>query len=193
MKTRFYSSKVASDTQIGFNENRWVVSVLNSGSKKSGHSIIVIEGLKPKPGNELFNKLYIGQFELLAVVDDSINPKGYVSEIRCFETNEYNSNHDRYKKMQSRSWIVLATDALTIIQSIKQDIQKLENNERIEYQFFPLTSGSIIKKTDQYGNTADAVNCAKWCQEKLEAGGIIDYSPLKLPEKVAGGWYCTIS
>jgi hypothetical protein len=51
------------DSTIGISIDAWAVSVLNTGSKFGGHSMIVVEGLVLQDG---VPKLFVGQYDILA-------------------------------------------------------------------------------------------------------------------------------
>jgi len=98
-----------------FNEKKWLISVVNTGSRFSGHSVLVVEGFKPESDNNQFftqePKLFIGRYDIIAMIDSeqesSINTKGYIKEVRITEENSYREVLTRdYTKFSSKSYLV---------------------------------------------------------------------------------------
>jgi len=181
-------SAVNTKKDYEFTTDRWLVTVLNTGSPFAGHAMIVVEGMESKIPNFFEQQLFVGQYDINALleVDESstvnINRKGKITTVRCFETNQYTRE---YKQYTSRSEYVTSVQAKAMIASIKEDRDVCESAQRGECEFpnFQLVGSNHFLSELDMGD-----NCASWCLKKLAVAGIGDGSGLSKPEVVARGW-----
>jgi len=169
------------------------LSVLNTGNKFSGHSVLVVEGIEG-------DKLFVGQYDITATIappaagdakqdgqatgvinqasiENNFNVKGHINKIRCYESENYSID---YSKFSSKSYrYVPASAAKRMISSIKSDAKRIDENlEKQRYQF--------LGKNFPWVNSDNGHNCASWVQEKLEIAGIDHGNTKSKPKKVAG-------
>jgi len=82
-------SKVNPHCKEEFNEEKWLISIINTGSKSGGHAALVVEGMETDLSKPLFPSVFIGQYDIAANAeekqDSSINTKGYVTKIKVYE------------------------------------------------------------------------------------------------------------
>lgn len=151
-----------------FNEEVWVVSVLNTGDKLGGHAMIVVEGMQKNSG--FHSQLFVGQYDILAVPTENqdavINKKGCITDVRCFEADQCQRSYEEYA---SKSYFIDPNEAKKMIISIKKDKEICDKAKRGEGEY-PLYQyvGTIHPLSD----TGMGHNCASWCVEKLKEGGI---------------------
>ncbi len=161
-----------------YNAEEWLVSVLNTGDKLGGHSIVVVEGLKKADISSVSLQFephlekFVGQYEISAVSEDapssSLNPKGYICNVKCTETKEV-TRPGGYKQFPSRSYKVDAEDASKMITSIKEDEQICLRARRGEGAYPPYQKlGTDHPFVRLIGNVNDGHSCASWCARKLE-------------------------
>ncbi len=103
-----------------FDKQKWMVSLVNTGTVLGGHAIIVVEGVKEN-GN-----LFVRQFDILAreytitnadAFQKSLgNVQGYISKIRIFKT--YN-NSIEYSQYSSENWYASPQEVKDMRRSIK--------------------------------------------------------------------------
>ena len=189
---------------------KWVISVMNTGSILGGHSVMVIEGIgqySERVG--LFgNGFFVNQYDIRAIVFESgsssaSNCKGIISEVRCFEGNEHTRD---YSKFPAKSHYCDPNRAKEMIYSIHQDKQKVEsfmkeihNIENIETKEAQQERlAALLSSEDKYlkyqtrgahgilTKISDGDNCAGWCNEKLAIAGIGDGTQLPKPKIAAG-------
>lgn len=202
------TSKINSQFQFG--EEIWCVSVINTGVKLGGHSVLVVEGLKR--GVKNFPELFVGQYDIRARTfspPKSVleNAKGLLTEVRCFEENEYKRNYSEYK---GKSYLVTPNNVNQMIASIKADKEKVDkfmqelNKIEVEdahNQDEKLTA--LFSKEENYlkyqqlgkhsvfTDPQEGDNCAGWCNEKLAVAGVGDGKEKPKP-KISSG-ECVIS
>jgi hypothetical protein len=178
-----------------FTKDDWYIHILNTEGTR-GHSVIVIEGMKPATPAFLENKgrvrleEFVGQYEMSHKVLDEkrknlgINRRGYFDRINVFEpgmtsipTSIAYLLYERrdYGQYPSRTIPISYVQAQLIIASIKADQSQCDDaraSGRVED--FPLYQalGNGHWLIELFGDNNDGHNCASWCIEKLKAGGI---------------------
>lgn len=189
-----------------FDETTWVITVLNTGTRLAGHSVIVIEGQNKNP---ITNKIenFIGQYDIkftpYTLQESSFNIKGYISAVDIFENSHSTRDYSRYT---AKSYPVDAMKAKEMIRSIKADQVKTEQlirmiesgsvqEESID-SYFIQNQGffeyQLMGKSSYLADDGAGDNCAGWVLAKLAVAGIGDGSGKPFPEKIAGGWFCSI-
>jgi len=206
-------SKVNAHCEEDYNEQYWLISIINTGDKSGGHAALVVEGMESNPPN-FFLKNFIGQYDIAANAEEqqsnSLNTKGYITKIKCFE-DEQNKRDYEQAHYPARTYKVPRDKARAMIAAIKRDAEytrlAMENMDKEKHgdvnYHRDATTGEIIRPFSfQYlgsthplvkffGNADDGNNCAGWCLAKLtEEAGIEDADFLPKPKKVAG--QCTI-
>lgn len=163
-----------------FDKDSWLVSVLNTGDKLSGHSVLVVEGIRMNPitsRNELFVKQYDIQAELYQEQTDFINRKGKIVEVRCFEG--YSRELSIYP---SRSYNVNPIKAKEMIKSIEQDIAICEKAKKRQAEF---PNYQLVGEGHFLSDIGMGDNCASWSIKKLAIAGYGDGTGKPKPSKVA--------
>ncbi|MCH9769283.1 MAG: hypothetical protein K0U12_00230 [Gammaproteobacteria bacterium] len=204
------------DTELTFDEDYWVVSIVNTGKATDpqsqlfdGHNAILVEGIK-KVGPSLNSvQLFIGYYSIGAIpveqdekegsFQQRINIKGIIHKILVDEKTDYDPNRT-YNYQQSYCKLVEAEKAKQMIQSIKRDQQKTEAAKRGEGQYLPYQSvglDSLFSKAEK------GHNCSSWCADKMNIAlyGINEYGEPnekseygKKPSFTAGGYgRCVLS
>jgi len=175
-------SKVSED--FTFNEEVWVVSILNTGAKMSGHSVILVEGIKD--GAAFVRQCDITA-ELLPEETKSIirepfrNVKGKINQVRIFESYHPTLEYD---KKSSRSVYADPESVLLMLNAIEQDRDttiKAQRGEGLYLQYEYSGRYSMF-------SSGAADNCPTWCYEKLKIAGInitpVGFDYIKaMPEK----------
>jgi len=189
------------NNEFEYDEQTWIVTVLNTGSKFGGHSIIVVEGLKT---NSIHNRVenFIGQYDIkftkYAIQDSSFNTKGYVSSVDIFE-NTKSERH--YGDHTAKSYCVDAGKAQEMILSIKKDQDKIHQlnamitngsvaQDAIDSVFikqYGFLEYQLIGKSSVLADEGAGDNCAGWTLAKLAVAGIGDGNGKPIPQKAAGG------
>lgn len=173
-------SKVKSNYE--FDEETWVVSVVNTGDKLPGHAIIVVEGIKLLDERGA-KSAFITQYDIQAALfpnemqDSVLNKKGYIKEIRIFETSR------DYKLYQSKSHYALPEKVKDMIASIEADkiiCERASKNEpNYEFPSYQLYGEGF------FGSKGKGDNCAGWCDKKLALAGIGNGTGKPKPKVVA--------
>jgi hypothetical protein len=156
-----------------FSEKSWVVSLLNTGSKVTGHAMIVVEGIEN-------DTLFVGQYEVYSkiIVDETIsdvmqrtigNSQGYISKIRVIENfGEFTRDYGQYSH---KCWYAMPEDVRKMILSIKnaQQLieQAIENHEDLPFKY--QTAGSN-RLSILGGNGGDS--CVTWAESQLVIANI---------------------
>ena len=148
-----------------FDDSKWVVSLLNTGAKLGGHTLILVEGTIS--GNK-----FIGQYDIKATLnpeekESSIpffakNAKGFIHLVEVHEGDSYVRKYQQNSKIiavdmskrfeisSSRSWYVLPAKVQEMIDSIKEDMRYVasitEQIENLKDAFFSLDDDK--KKND---------------------------------------------
>jgi hypothetical protein len=147
-------------------EQASVVSLLNTGSKLTGHALIVVEMVKN-------NIIFVGQYEVKGkyVVDETMgdfvqrttgNAQGYIAKIEVFENGEYTRDYSGYSH---KSWYATPDNVQLMIQSIKTAKQTLEQAmERGEFPYKYQTAGSN-RWWLLGGNGGES--CVTWAEKQL--------------------------
>jgi hypothetical protein len=156
-------------------EQIWVVSLINTGSIFTGHSMILLEGLEN--GQPLIRQCDIKAIPLEEETEQSIgaplrNVKGKITDIRTF--TDYDRNKEKYQK-NARSWYVTPTEAKRMLEDIQKDKDRTEaakqgQGEYISYQY---------AGRESFWSNDNAHNCPSWCYEKLEKADV-KIAPLPL-------------
>jgi len=164
-----------------FEQTSWFVSVLNTGDKLGGHSMLVIEGVEKLP-DSIYSSLFIGQYDIKAEIykDDEavINSKGYISEVRCFETNKYTRDYSQYP---SKTYPIDPESARKMIDSIEEDQKVCLRAAKGEGEY---RKYQLVGDKHPFSEIGMGVNCASWCIEKLEIGGININPIMTKPDKL---------
>jgi len=152
------------------NENRWLISILNTGAKSGGHSILVLEGIE-RVATSVFPQPFIIQYDIRAVADtadDSSfgNHKGHISEIRIFDSRDPLSRERDYTPFPSRSDYCEDIDrARAMMASIAKDKREIEQEgKHVPYQFFG--------EKGLFSQRGAGQNCTGWCIDKMVIAGI---------------------
>lgn len=191
-----------------FDEDQWVISVINGGRATSGHAFLLVEGLQQATQSaETRSTLFVGQYDITATMDgnlpdpgffsstlEKVNPMGTVSQVRAFEGSAYRYPDDEqyYQQFSSRCWHASPENVLAMIESIKKDKAAVDQANRgegepIRFQLIGSKGGPLQAL---FSEENGGLNCAEWCMQKLTVADIqLDVKPK--PEKVAGG--CSIS
>ncbi|OGO95711.1 MAG: hypothetical protein A3F41_03775 [Coxiella sp. RIFCSPHIGHO2_12_FULL_44_14] len=158
----------------------WLISIVNTGDKLTGHALLVIEGIQYS--HTTHQKLFVGQYDIVAKMDKTdpsmLNKKGYIASIRIFEQGRYGR---QYEHFPSKTYSIDPIDAKLIIRSIKEDhvlCQQAAKGE-IEYPKFQLVGDKHLFSKIGMGD-----NCASWCMKKLKAGGITIDALMSKPKKL---------
>ena len=190
-----------------YDENQWVISVLNTAGKDSGHSAIVVEGLE-RAGGSPHSLPFIGQYEITAAAEEgsgSINVVGIITRIKCFE-NEQNTRDYERERYPARSYYATPAAAKAMIAAIKKD--QLLTEQAMKNSTRRVSGEALISGDDgqpiealRYqklgmdhplvrllGNPANGDNCAGWCLKKLAIAGIGDGHGKPKPYWQAGQW-----
>ncbi len=166
-----YTSRICG---LEFSEDVWIVSILNTGDKLLGHSVIVVEGvIRTGPG--LMNKqLFVGQYDIQAELDEEqknlVNKTGRIVEVRCFPSNFPPSASDPmgytrdYSGFSSHSEIADRGLVERMIKSIREDSEKCKRGEHIPYQ--------LVGLKHPIGSKDGGHNCTSWSIEKLAIAGV---------------------
>lgn len=148
---------------IQVTENNWCLTVFNLGSKLTGHSVMILEGLVKSHENNFITHVF-KQFDILTSDGENI------TDIR-----EFNAPAKRGYTGSNHSIAVKSIDAMKVLWEIGIDKTNLHNQQLLPYSSFP---------------TGDKYNCAKWITDKLKVAGIIDSHALfNMPETLAKGCY----
>lgn len=206
------------DEAMSYNEEIWVVSVINTGEKLFGHAAITVEGIKIGPAYPDSLKIFINHYDIRAqeyeqnnfrIFDKISNKKGYIHEITCDEEDK-NKRHYKQKKYPGHSWMVSAIEAQKMIDAIHEDQKHtkkaVENQLRILDNKDPLyfdENGKPIGFLQYqrlgndhpfvllFGNTTAGQNCADWCDRKLKNHLGIDNGGMSKP-KVSAHQCCIV-
>lgn len=175
-----------------FNENFWLISVVNTGNRFKGHSVLVVEGItKISDDNASFfnQQLFVGRYDITAELyeqqDSSINLKGYINEVRIKEGSTYEAVLTRdYGQFSSKTHPpVEYIKVQKMLESIHADKKKVA---------LSLQQGSGFLEFQQVGKNSLLAdegrgdNCAGWILEKLAIVGIGDGTAKPVPAKVSG-------
>ncbi len=201
------------NNKFNVSKDEWVVSIINTGSKSGGYAAIVVEGIETDEKYSLFQQAFINQYDITAQPDPeqsgSLNIKGYINQVRCYEGAE-NKRDYQGKKFPGESKYAEPLAVKRMIDSIKKDAvhteRAMENISRkarseplildeknipIEpFRFQYLGKNHPLVKI--FGNTTEGNNCASWSLEKLSIANIGDGDGIPKPKKVAGQIKCTI-
>ena len=163
---------------FNYDAEEWIVSILNTGEKRGGHAVIVVEGLKTADTSSVsmqfsaYLEKFVGQYDIFAAPDDtltsSFNLKGHICNVECKEDKSV-TRAGGYQQFSSKSYKVDAKNALKMIASIKVDHEACEQAKRGEreypkYQYLG-TDHPLIQLV---GSVEDGHSCASWCARKLE-------------------------
>jgi hypothetical protein len=154
-----------------FSEEIYTVSILNintGGGLQTlmGHSTLVVEGLKSSVGASIATReLFVGQYDLLGDNENNV-----VTQIRVFEQNDYQRT---YSNFPSASYYVKPEQVAVMIQSIKDDAERINGGEEMPFELVQLS------------RDGGSYNCTKWCYEKLELCGV-DVAGKPKPKIAAG-------
>ena len=122
-------SKVNPHCKEEFNEEKWLISIINTGSKSGGHAALVVEGMETDLSKPLFPSVFIGQYDIAANAeekqDSSINTKGYITKIKVYENEECTRDYEKLN-YPAKSYIVSREQAKRMIIAIKQDRDRTE-------------------------------------------------------------------
>ena len=117
-------SKVNSSYKIY--ENLWVVSVINTGSKLSGHSQLVVEGIVQ---NEPFVKIFdirATPTEARSSFFNRLNAKGVITKIVIHE--QYKEGRD-YERYTSKSYYAEPEHVNKTIEAIKAEKDRCDQGD----------------------------------------------------------------
>jgi len=191
-----------------FTKDEWYVHILNTEGLK-GHSMIVIEGQRPTTlaffESRESTKLeeFVGHYEMSHKIlaeektNLGINQRGYFDRINVFEPGgdpvpqsaAYMLYESRdYGQFPSRTIPITYQQAQLIIASIKTDQRRCEGaNATGRKENLPpyqvLGKGHWL--VELFGDNDDGHNCASWCIEKLQAGGVNIATLLPKPKVIA--------
>jgi hypothetical protein len=154
-----------------YNEQMWVVSILNTGARLGGHSVLVVEGIR---GNDVF----LGSYDILAraLPDqngaglfssfENINRKGYISQVRVFENTKPVVVAHTEKTTEG---VVLVTAGVPpIFASLTTHETPVQNMGRFDYSQYPAQSYYIpAAKAEEM---IVAIKLDKSVCEKADAG-----------------------
>lgn len=168
------------DNNFEINESVWVISIINTGAKAGGHSILLVEGSRD-------GELFVSQHDIHATIDSDsrLNKKGYITQIRHYDS--YNPHFD-YARASSQSFYLEASKYNAFLQSIAEDrriVNEAGLRECLGTEYEPnlaqLRQDSGYPAYQVVGSRGilhllfgdgDGINCAEWCKEKLKAVGI---------------------
>lgn len=169
-----------------YNENKWVVSLVNTGN----HAVIIVEGIK-KNGST-----FQGEYDITAnsypeeqsFIQNLLgNTTGYITKIRCnpveekrLEPNTIPATFFRdYVNQQyhANSWYTSPEKALAMIVSIEADAETLETeineavreNREVVWPFKYQKAGSG-RWAIWGGNGGES--CVTWAENKLAIAGV---------------------
>ena len=165
-------SRVTTDYE--FNEEEWVVSVLNSGSAIEGHSVLVVEGMDN-------GHLFVGHYDINAKI--ITGGKGVITRINCNESDSYLFE---YKEFTRKSYRYIPKGKVReMISSIRADAKAVQEAKAGEG---PSLRYQLFGKNSTLSNLDDGHNCASWVQEKLSIAGIDHGNKKSKPEVIASSW-----
>jgi hypothetical protein len=175
-----------------FNQQKGIVSVINSGNYLNAHAMLVVEYLDQD------GKLFVGQYDITAkkihvTFGDWVqrimgNSQGVIGKVRCnYDKSEvytpaevasqpglaYVSPYGRdYSSCHSDNWYATPLQIKNLIASIKEKAKEIEDakaeGKESPYKF--QLAGSR-RWAWLGGNGGD--NCLTWCQARLTEVGII--------------------
>jgi len=169
---REYKSKY--DSNLEFDENEWVVSLINTKSGISsiygGHAKIVVEGLKRS--NTLIKELFVAEYHIMEAermpeetwIPQALRNTQCKYAVLFKEDNKYNRTNQQYAETQSRSHGgIKPADAMKMIQDIKQEKQNIDSGQIApDFQY----AGEWCLYSYQGGH-----NCTTWAEKKLDIIG----------------------
>jgi hypothetical protein len=154
------------NSRMSYNNEIWIISIINWGSKIGGHCVLLVEGAEENGTN------FIGEYHICVEQEPStqqekesffnkhINKYGIIKEIKINEDDHYYENHiASYVKLSSRSYAVEPMLARKMISSIYADAKQCEENNYIKYQF--------LGDRHPLATKLAGINCAEWCRLKL--------------------------
>ncbi len=180
-----HKSQVSADYR--YDENDWVVSVLNTDDKwlgLPGHSMIVIEGIATEEDQawaklgENFVRMYDVQAKLFEEQKSRVNLEGYIFEVREFVIHR----SEGYDSTPKRSYIIKSSKVRNFIVSIKKDqAQCQEAKEKNNLSLYP--EYQLMGENSRFFSNPNAgQNCASWVDNKLLLLGINKSHPVKPKE-----------
>lgn len=169
-----------------FNKEKWVVSIINTRRLNTaeqiagGHAVMLIEGYNSS-GDEFIRLYDIRAKPWKNQNDDSIlegnNKKGYISEIRHFDTLPPNIND-----YQANSFYITPEQASQIIKLVKADKKQVNaynsylalSKDEKDKQHNPPEPllYQLFGKDSPFTNENNGDNCAGWCLNKLKTVGV---------------------
>lgn len=166
------------NARFEFDEDIWVVSVLNTGAATGGHAILVVEGMQAA-------QLFVGQYDIRAqgspAPGSSVNIIGQINNVFIRESNNY-SYPGGYQKLSSQSFTMDARcfpDLKASILADKDITDKANTSGSGHIKYELVGSKGVLHAL--FGSDYGGINCAEWCQRKLK---VIGLDAGKLAEKV---------
>lgn len=193
----------------------WAISVLNTGSLLTGHSVIVVEGLKED--DSFFPKRFIGHYDIKAKPFEGQsslgNTKGFISKVTIEENEKVTfEGKEDYYRFHSKTYYRSPLEAKAMIESIKKDkqlvapykekrdtekanapknITNLALEEYLQSKIGePPLKYQLVGKNSLLADDGAGDNCAGWVLEKLAIANIGDGSGKPKPAITVG---CTVS
>ena len=151
-----------------YTEGKWIVSLLNTGGKLSGHAVIVVERVEsaiPSVSQyDLKSKMIVDETYGDTVQRTTGNAQGYIAEIRVIP----NITRD-YKNYPGKCWYAEPADVKKMIDSIEKAKKEIEEGHDRgvlpKYQ-----SGGSERWWWLGGNRGD--NCVTWAEKQLIVANI---------------------
>ena len=138
-------------------------------------------------GIEADGNIFIGEYDITAQLyedqDSSINKKGYISEVRCYESNTKYKRGD-YSGYTHTSYDVEREKVEEMIKSIKMDKAKVVESMKSGTGFLKF---QFVGSNHLLADEGSGDNCASWSINKLLIAGIDETYEKTKPEKVSGG------
>ncbi len=155
---------------MNYDDNQWLISLLNTGSKTAGHAMIIVEG-REKGEN------FVGQYEVTGYVlknpatsaerfQNAIgNDIGYICAIRALE-GKICTYPKPFSKLSSMTWTALKSDVKNMITNIhdmkKQTEDAIKNQQPLPYVY---QKAGSKRSALLGGNQGD--NCVTWAKKQI--------------------------
>lgn len=163
------------NSQFVATQDNWVVSLFNTGAAYAGHAMLVVEGVDENYG------LFVGQYEvsrkfvetetLSDLVQKTIgNSQGFIYTIRVIEGDTYTNPQD-YSTFSSRSWYAKPEAIKYMIQSIKDQKEKIEEAKKNNQPLPDLYQAAGSYRWWFLGGNGGE-SCLTWAEKKLRLADI---------------------
>lgn len=180
------------NVNYSFDKDVFVVSVLNIGSKLTGHSVLIVEGIAIENEYGFFkDSLFIGQYDILCrpyvMQGSSMNTKGFITDIRMFESHDVKRDYSQYT---AKSYYITSQNCKVMLASIQADkakVERLKNMIEVGEISEDNVDSAFINKHGFLEYHLIGNNCADWCVDKLRIAGVNITALYGKPEIIAGG------